>query len=90
MPISFEIPEFIQQQGQMVKWMADTTMRPYARELDENEHQRPKEFIEQMWPILRDQQKATLDKLQRTEAAGEQGEKKPKPRDNRSGLTPMR
>ena len=65
MPISFEIPEFIQQQGQMVKWLAETTMRPYARELDEHEHERPKEFIEQMWPILRDQQKATLDKLQR-------------------------
>lgn len=78
MPISFEIPEFIQQQRQMVKWLAETTMRPYARELDENEHERPKEFIEQMWPILRDQQKATLDKLQRSEQNGQQGEKKPK------------
>ncbi len=78
MPISFEIPEFIQQQGQMVKWIAETTMRPYARELDEHEHERPKEFVEQMWPIMRDQQKSALDKLQRTEQGGEQAEKKPK------------
>lgn len=76
MPINFDIPEHIQQQAQLVKWMAESTMRPFARQLDENEHERPREFVEQMWPILRDQQKATLDKLKPAESSD--GEKKPK------------
>ncbi|MEZ4670386.1 MAG: acyl-CoA dehydrogenase family protein [Anaerolineae bacterium] len=79
MPISFELPDHIQQQAQIVKWMAETTMRPYSRQLDENEHERPKEFVEQMWPILRDQQKATLDKIrQQAETNEAEGDKKPK------------
>lgn len=75
MAINFDIPETIQQQTQMVKWVAESTMRPFARELDENEHARPTAFVEQMWPILRDQQKATLDKLKQAEN-GTNGEKK--------------
>ncbi len=74
MTINFEIPEFLVQQTQMVKWVAETTMRPFARQLDENEHERPYEFIQMIWPILRDQQKAALDKLQRP--ADGDGEKK--------------
>lgn len=74
MTINFEIPEFLVQQTQMVKWVAETTMRPFARDLDENEHARPHEFIQTMWPILRDQQKAALDKLQRPDDGD--GEKK--------------
>lgn len=76
MTISFEIPEHIQQQSQLVRWIAESTMRPYARELDEREHERPTAFVEQMWPILRDQQKATLDKLRQAEGgSGESGDK---------------
>jgi acyl-CoA dehydrogenase len=63
MSINFEIPENILQQTQMVKWVAESTMRPYARQLDEDEHARPKEFAETIWPILRDQQKSALEKL---------------------------
>lgn len=73
MAINFEIPEFINQQAQMIRWVAESTMRPVARELDENEHARPVAFVEQMWPILRDQQKATLDKLRAAQAAPENG-----------------
>ncbi|MCB9453274.1 MAG: hypothetical protein H6672_17730 [Anaerolineaceae bacterium] len=51
-----KFPNFVQQ-TQMVKWVAETTMRPFARDLDENEHACPHEFIQTMWPILRDQQK---------------------------------
>ncbi len=76
MTINFDVPEFIQQQTQMLKWVAESTMRPYARELDENEHARPTVFVEQMWPILRDQQKATLDKLKQQGENGGNGEKK--------------
>jgi acyl-CoA dehydrogenase len=76
MAIDFEIPEFIQQQQMMVQYIAETTMRPYSRELDENEHQRPTQFIEQIWPILKEQQKSTLKKL--TEASSAEKSDKPK------------
>lgn len=66
MPIDFEIPEFIQQQMMMIQWIAENTMRPYSRQYDEAEHTRPKEFIEQMWPLLKEQQKASLRKLTET------------------------
>src|SRR5689334_23248310 len=85
MPINFEIPDFIVQQTQMVKWVAESTMRPYARQLDENEHERPKEFAETIWPILRDQQKAALDKLKQ-EAPADNGEKKSRPSTRILGL----
>ncbi len=79
MPIEFTVPEFIVQQTQMVQWVAETTMRPFSRQLDENEHERPTIFVEQMWPILRDQQKGQLDKLrQQSENGASNGEKKPK------------
>ena len=65
MPIDFTIPEHIEQQQQMVKFIAESTMRPYSRELDENEHTRPKEFVEQMWPLLKAQQKSTLDRIEK-------------------------
>jgi len=76
MAIDFEIPEFIQQQQMMVQYIAETTMRPYSRELDENEHQRPTQFIEQIWPILKEQQKSTLKKLTEVNSA----EKSDKPK----------
>jgi acyl-CoA dehydrogenase len=84
MPINFEIPEFLQQQTQMVKWVAESAMRPYSRQYDENEHERPKEFIEQMWPILRDQQKAALEKM--AARAESSGEKKNRPSTRTLGL----
>lgn len=63
MPIDFEIPEHVQKQADMARMAAEWVMRPASRELDENEHQRPTAFIEQMWPFMRDIQKRTLDKL---------------------------
>jgi len=66
MTINFEIPEFIQQQTQMIKWVAESTMRTVARDLDEREHERPTAFVETMWPIVRDQQASALAKLHGT------------------------
>ena len=37
--ISFEIPEFIQNQMTMIRMVAEQAMRPYSRQLDENEHE---------------------------------------------------
>lgn len=75
MPISFEIPDNVQQAAGMAKMAADFTMRPVSRALDENEHERPTQFIQQLWPFMRDMQKRTLDKL----SAGEDAPKREGP-----------
>jgi acyl-CoA dehydrogenase len=62
MPISFEIPVHVQQQADMAKMAAEIFMRPVSRELDENEHERPTAFMENLWPVMRDMQKKALDK----------------------------
>ncbi len=63
MPISFEIPERIVQETQMLKAIAQDVMRPLSREMDEHEHERPWPFINMMWPITRDMQARQLDKV---------------------------
>ncbi len=63
MAISFEIPERVVQEQQMAMALAQGVMRPQARRLDEDEHARPVDFIQMIWPVLRDQQKRQLDKL---------------------------
>jgi acyl-CoA dehydrogenase len=72
MAIDFEIPEHVQKQADMARMVAEWVMRPMSRELDEHEHERPTAFTEQMWPIMRDMQKRTLDKLaEPPDAAGD-------------------
>ncbi len=73
MAISFEIPETIQQQTEMVRMVAEYAMRPFSRELDENEHQRPTQFVEQIFPFMRDLQKRSLEKLQNPDAGSKSG-----------------
>src|SRR5258708_3876743 len=63
MPISFEIPERIAQETQMLHAVGESVMRPLSREMDENEHERPWPFINMMWPIMRDTQARQLEKL---------------------------
>ncbi|NDJ75337.1 MAG: acyl-CoA dehydrogenase [Chloroflexi bacterium] len=75
MPISFEIPERIKQGLQMTEALATGIMRPEARALDENEHQRPESVIKMTWPVMRDQQKRQLDKMAAA-AAGEKPKRK--------------
>jgi len=63
--IDFTIPEKVKQQTQMAEMVATTIMRPTARKYDENEHDRPVEFIKFMWPVMADRQKSTLEKARR-------------------------
>jgi acyl-CoA dehydrogenase len=81
MTINFEIPENLLQQMEMVKGAAEWIMRPVSRELDENEHERPTMFVQNMWSFMRDQQKRVLDKLE----AGDTGKKREGP-----GITTLR
>jgi acyl-CoA dehydrogenase len=61
--ISFEIPQKLTQQMQMVEMVAAQIMRPKSRYYDENEHERPTEFIDMMWPVIREQNKRQMDRL---------------------------
>lgn len=63
MPINFQIPDDLIQQRQMIEYFAQTAMRPYSRELDEDEHTVPSEFVNMIWPVLRDQQAYALKKM---------------------------
>jgi acyl-CoA dehydrogenase len=78
MAISFEIPARVVQEHQMAEALAKGIMRPVSRKLDENEHARPEDFVKMMWPVLRDQQAKTLDRLQKPRT--EDDEKKKGPR----------
>ncbi len=61
--IDFEIPEKLQQEVKMVEMMAKQIMRPKSRYLDENEHERPTDYINMLWPVIRDRNKKTLERL---------------------------
>ncbi len=74
MPIEFETPENIEQQKQMIQWIADSTMRPFSRELDENEHARPTAFVDALWPVLSGQQASALKKIEKQLEAEANGE----------------
>ncbi len=62
--ISFDIPDSIKNQLQMVEMVAGQMMRPQARYFDEHEHEIPHDFINMMWPVIKDQNKRMLDKLE--------------------------
>ncbi|MCA9872793.1 MAG: hypothetical protein KC441_04045, partial [Anaerolineales bacterium] len=62
--ISFEIPEKITNEIQMAKMVAESVMRQYSRYYDEHEHERPSEYINMMWPVMREQHRRRTEKLQ--------------------------
>jgi acyl-CoA dehydrogenase len=64
MAIHFDLPEAVKAQIAEAQFVAETLMRPFAREMDENEHTLPRAFIDHMWPIMRDQQAARLANLE--------------------------
>ncbi len=51
--IDFELSPEIQNMRQMVHMLAESTMRPIAREYDEREHEDPTEWHEMMWNVSR-------------------------------------
>lgn len=61
--ISFQIPLFIQNQLQLTRMVAEQSMRPYSRQLDENEHERPDAFVQMTWPITQEMVKRSLKPL---------------------------
>ncbi len=76
MAISFAMPERVERERMMAQALAEGIMRPVSRQLDENEHERPVDFIKLIWPVMRDQQARALDRLK----APPDPEKEKKPR----------
>ncbi len=62
--IDFELPPFIQNQNQLIKMVAEQAMRPFARDLDENEHKRPEAFVNMTWPFTQEMMKRDLKRVQ--------------------------
>ncbi|MCZ7672563.1 MAG: hypothetical protein M5U34_38250 [Chloroflexi bacterium] len=46
------------------RWSPESVMRQYSRYYDEHEHERPVEYINMMWPIMREQYKRSTARLQ--------------------------
>ncbi|HSM57711.1 MAG TPA: acyl-CoA dehydrogenase family protein [Candidatus Sulfomarinibacteraceae bacterium] len=68
--IDFELPERIENELQLAQMVAQQVMRPNSRRYDELEHERPVEYINMMWQVLREQNKKRFEKL----LAEEEGE----------------
>ncbi len=66
--ISFELPPHILERIDKYKAIAVEVMRPVARELDENEHQRPVDYINAMWPTVKADYEEKLDLIRAGEA----------------------
>lgn len=71
--ISFEIPGFIENQLQLIKMVAEQAMRPYSRDLDEHEHQRPEAFVQMTWPFTQEMVKRSLKPLMTNGSNGSNG-----------------
>ncbi len=81
--IDFELPDQIKQQYAMFRQVAQASMRPISRDLDENEHEKPWDFINQMWPVVQMQEAYELKRAEKKAAALAAGEKPAKPRKRR-------
>jgi acyl-CoA dehydrogenase len=73
--IDFSIPDRVKQQTGMAEMVAKNVMRPTARKYDENEHERPMEYVNFIWPVMADQQKAALERERRQADAAASGVK---------------
>lgn len=62
--IDFEIPSFIENQQQLLKMVAEQAMRPYSRDLDEHEHERPSAFVQMTWPFTQEMMKRQIKGLE--------------------------
>lgn len=61
MPIEFKTPDAVEKQVEQVRVLAEYTMRPESRRLDEAEHVRPVKFINTIWPQMREMEQRNLD-----------------------------
>ena len=70
MSIEFCTPEEIEKQLRQVEVVAKNVMRPESRQLDDNEHTRPLNFIHMMWPQMKEMERANLEASLRRSSNG--------------------
>ncbi len=78
--ISFELPPFVENQSQLIEMVAQQAMRPYSRDLDENEHSRPTTFVNMTWPFTQEMVKRSLKSLEKAADSNGSNGHAPKPR----------
>jgi acyl-CoA dehydrogenase len=76
--ISFEIPERIQQTITMMTTVAENMMRPVSRQMDENEHEIPWDYITFMHNAMQAMGGAMVPSDDKKEEGEEKKEKKPR------------
>ena len=69
--ISFEMPERIKNELQMAEMVARQVMRPNSRKYDVHEHERPVEYINVMWQVLREQNRRRFEKQMQQNGNGD-------------------
>ena len=62
--IDFTIPPEIVEKTEKFNTIAIEVMRPNARELDENEHERPVDFFNAMWPLVKAQYSGRIEAIE--------------------------
>jgi acyl-CoA dehydrogenase len=75
--IDFDIPTPIQRQVQLITMLGEQVMRPVARYYDEHEGERPWDYINMIWPTIREQGGRTLAAPTSSGKNGGNGEKHP-------------
>ncbi|RLC75867.1 MAG: acyl-CoA dehydrogenase [Chloroflexi bacterium] len=73
--INFETPSVIERSMVMMKMMAEGMVRPISRQYDENEHEKPWDYINMVWETQKPMNKKNLD---RQLGRGKPTEEKPK------------
>ncbi len=73
--IDFETPSVIERNLTMMKMVAEGMIRPVSRQYDENEHEKPWDYINMVWETQKPMNKKNLD---RQLGRGETQEEKPK------------
>ena len=63
--ISFEIPVELKETLLMAEMVATQVMRPKSRYYDEHEHELPQEYVSVMWPVIKQENKDSLERLRR-------------------------
>lgn len=83
--IDFELPEFIKNQNQLIQMVAEQAMRPFSRDLDENEHERPQRFVEMTWPFTQQMVRQDLKGAKKALEGGGNGQNGKPPSGQPSG-----
>jgi acyl-CoA dehydrogenase len=71
--IEFSIPEKIAKQQTQIEMVSRHLMRPHSRYIDENEHEKPWDFINATWQFTSQQMAAQISRLEKRLAGEENG-----------------